>query len=187
MILARKTCVLFFGSLLLTMAVLFQGCANYQPGSASQLPFESIYIAPATNDSFAPQAQALVSSQIREAFIRDGRVKVVTSEENADAILLVNLTDYDRKSAARQSTDTVIARDFDIRLYAEASLYNAKAGDYYFKNRKLNDRSSVYVDNPYADSEIDQMQDYNHAEYNAMTRLARDLGRKIADEVLSVW
>ena len=74
---------------------LISGCKSYQLGNPAILPFESIYIKPVTNDSFAPQAQAMLSTQIRDTFIRDGRTKLVSSKQAADAVLIVNLTKYD--------------------------------------------------------------------------------------------
>ena len=68
------------------------GCNSYQLGNPVELPFESIYIKPVSNDSFAPQAQTLLSTQIRDAFIRDGRTKLVINREAADAVLIINLT-----------------------------------------------------------------------------------------------
>lgn len=174
---------------LLTLWVVgfLSGCKSYQFGNPTELPFKSIYIQPVTNGSFAPQAQALLSSQIREAFIRDGRTQVVTSEDEADAVLLVNLTEYGRTAAARQSDDTVLARDFDLALTAKVSLFDQNKGDYYFQGRELRERSNAYADNPYADSGTLPTQDFLQAEYQAMPRLTRDLARKIADEVLSPW
>ncbi len=162
------------------------GCKSYQLGGP-ELPFESIYVKPATNDSFAPQAQALLSGQIRDAFIRDGRLKLTTSEESADAVLLVNLTEYEREAASRARTDTVQARDFDLFLHAEISLYDQNRGDYMFEDREISERSNAYVDNPYRDDSADDLQGFLQAEYQAMPRLTRDLARKIADEVLSPW
>lgn len=176
-----------FALLALWVAGFLGGCQSYQFGNPTELPFTSIYIKPATNDSFAPQAQALLSSQIREAFIRDGRTRLVTSEEDADAVLLVNLTEYDRKAAARRRDDTALARDFDLILSAEVSLFNQNKGDYYFRGRMLEERSNAYADNPYAAPGTEQTQDFLQAEYQAMPRLTRDLARKIADEVLSPW
>ena len=63
---------------------LLSGCANYQLGDSAPLPFRTLYILPAANDSFAPLAVSTVSAEIREAFIRDGRVKLVANEENAE-------------------------------------------------------------------------------------------------------
>jgi len=163
------------------------GCKSYQLGGP-ELPFESIYVKPATNDSFAPQAQALLSGQIRDAFIRDGRLRLTISEESADAVLLVNLTKYDRRAASRARADTVQARDFDLFLHAEVSLYDQNRGDYLFEARNISERSNAYVDNPYLDDSTDDLQGFFlQAEYQAMPRLTHDLARKIADEVLSPW
>ena len=163
------------------------GCNSYQLGKPFELPFESIYIKPVTNDSFAPQAQTLLSTQIRDAFIRDGRTKLVTSREAADAVLLINLTEYNRYPAARQSEDTTTADSFSLVLAAEVSLFNQNKGDYYFLKRIINESSSAYVDNPYATPAVAQTQDFLQMEYQAMPRLTHDLSRRIADEVLNTW
>jgi hypothetical protein len=174
---------------ILTLGILaaLSGCKSYQLGNPAELPFQSIYIQPVANDSFAPQAQALLSSQIRQTFIRDGRTRLVTSEEEADAVLRVNLTEYESRAAARQSNDTAVARDFDLTLSAEVSLFNQNKGDYFFRDRPIEATSNAYVDNPYADSALPRTQDFLQSEYQAMPRLTRDLARKIADEVLSPW
>ncbi len=176
----------FFTALatLFTLSIL-SGCASYRWGTGAELPFKSIYVKPATNDSFAPQAQALVSAQIREAFIHDGRVKVVASEEKADAVLLVNLSDYTRDPSARSSTDTELASAFQIRLRAVISLYNQAKGDYHFERRALEETSNTYTNDPFQNGTASDS--YQQAEYQAMPRLARGLARKIADEVLGTW
>ena len=178
---------LLIAALTLITASFVSGCKSYQFGNPTELPFNSIYIKPVSNDSFAPQAQALLSAQIREAFIRDGRSQLVISEEAADAVLLVNLTEYKRQSAARRSDDTVLASDFDLTLTAEVSLFNQNKGDYYFQDRRILERSNAYVDNPYRTPGTSKTQDFLQSEYQAMPRLTRDLARKIADEVLSPW
>ena len=177
---------------MVTMLALFafsfiSGCNSYQLGNPVELPFESIYIKPVTNDSFAPQAQALLSAQIRDIFIRDGRTKLVTSREAADAALLINLTEYNRLVAARQSEDTALAASFNLVLAAEVSLFNQNKGDYYFQERIIKESSSTYANNPYTTPATAQTQDFLQMEYQAMPSLTRDLSRRIADEVLSTW
>lgn len=168
-------------------ALLLSGCRNYQAGPGADLPFETIYIRPAKNDSFAPQAQALLSGEVRQVILRDTRVRLVMNEENADATLEVTITDYKRQPAARQREDTVQARDFDLDLVASISLRNNVDGVDYFTNRTVRERTNAYVENPYADSSALSTQNFLQAEYEAMPRLTRDLARKIADEVLSTW
>lgn len=163
------------------------GCKSYHLGSPVELPFKTIFVKPVSNDSFAPQAQVVLSSQLRDAFIRDGRLQLVTNEESADAVLLVNLTEYDRRAASRNRSDTIVARDFDLYLTADVSLFNQQNGDYYFENRRIKERSNAYVENPYLDPSVTQAQDLLQAEHQAMPRITRDLARRIADEVLSPW
>jgi hypothetical protein len=163
------------------------GCNSYQLGNPVELPFKSIYIKPVTNDSFAPQAQALLSTQIRDAFIRDGRTKLVTSRDAADAVLIVNLTEYNRYAAARQSFDTTLASSFLLTLAAEVSLFNQNKGSYYFQKRMIQKSSSAYVEDPYATTAASQTQDFLQSEYQAMPRLTEDIAHRIADEVLNPW
>ena len=163
------------------------GCKSYQFGNPARLPFKSIYIKPVANDSFAPQAQALLSAQIRDTFIRDGRTKLVTSRKAADAVLIVNMTEYNRRAAARQSVDTAVAASFSLVLAVEVSLFDQKKGEYYFQERIIQESSSAYVDDPYADPGAIQTQDFLQTESHAMPIITRDLARRIADEVLYPW
>ena len=179
-----------FAPFLLVCAVLaaaLSGCKSYQLGSPAKPTFQSIYVKPVRNDSFAPQAQALLTSQIREALIRDGRLRLVASEEAADAVLLVKLKAYSRETATRDRQDTTVGLDFDLTLEAEVALLDQINGQYLFKERRLSERSNAFVNNPFARTGTTQSQGFLQAEYQAMPRITRDLAKKIADEVLSPW
>lgn len=187
--LPRFASLLILGSLLassLGLLSLLSGCKSYQLGSPAELTFQSIYVKPVQNDSYVPQAQALLSSQIREALIRDGRLRLVLSEETADAVLLVTLTDYTRQTATRDRQDTTVGVDFDLTLTAEVALFDQVNGEFLFEGRQLSERSNAFVDNPYRGAAVRE-QGFLQAEYQAMPRLTRDLAKKIADEVLSPW
>lgn len=174
-------------TLTLLAASFIGGCKSYQLGSPTELPFKTIYIKPVNNDSYAPQAQVLLSASIREAFIEDGRTQIVTNEEDADVVLLVNITEYRRIGAARQSVDTRLSSSFDLILESEISLFNQNKGDYYFIEREVFETTNAFIANPYADPAQKNTQGFLQSEYNSMPRLTRDLARKIADEVLSPW
>lgn len=165
----------------------FGGCKSYQLGHPEELPFETIYIQPAKNDSFAPQAQALVSAQVREAVIRDGRVRLIADQSAADAVLAMTLTDYTRRAGARRQDDTELAQDFDLTLRVQLDLYDQRNGKYFFEGRQVEAHTIAYLNNPYAPAADPDTQGLIQSEYNAMPRLARELGRKAADELLSVW
>lgn len=163
------------------------GCQSYQLGHPAELPFTTIYIQPARNDSFAPQVQALVSTQVREAVIRDGRVRLIADQSEADAVLQLTLTDYTRRAGARRQDDTEVAQTFDLALRLQLDLYDQRNGSYFFQGRQVETRTTGYLNNPYAPAGTADTQGLIQSEYIAMPRLARELGQKAADELLSVW
>ena len=65
------------------------GCSHYQLGTGTpgKLTFSTLYIEPVENKTLLPQARALLSTQLRAAFARDGRISLVNSPEAADATL----------------------------------------------------------------------------------------------------
>lgn len=176
--------------MLITLALVLAtvtGCRSYQLGHPSELPFESIFIRPATNDSFAPQAQALISSDLRESFIRDGRVKLVADEADADIVLLINLTEYDRTPGARANDSTRKGFSFDITLGAIVSLYDQNTGRYLFQNQSVDASATAYTENPYLPAGSLNTQTYHIAERQAMPNVTRLMAQKIADRILGVW
>ncbi|HTJ77548.1 MAG TPA: LptE family protein [Rariglobus sp.] len=165
--------VLFF-----CIAGLFalSGCSSYHLGSGGKLTFTTLYVAPVVNESNLPQAVALVSTQLREAFLKDGRVSLVNNAEDADAVLTVKLTKYGRQSTASQSNDTGLARKFDVTLNAEASLRDNHKGKFLFEKRKVEAVREVFTDSG-------QLQ----SEYNTVPLLAETLSKNVLNATLDVW
>ncbi|MEM7792159.1 MAG: LPS assembly lipoprotein LptE [Verrucomicrobiota bacterium] len=168
------------------VVLINSGCRSYRLGHPGDLPYESIFVMPAQNKSYAPQAQALLSSEVRQTILRDTRVKLVAKEANADAVLSMEIVRYDRMPTARSQDDTVVARDFDLTLTVICSLYDQKNGNYLFRNREVSQTTNAFTENPFATDLLEE-QGFLQAEYDAMPRLTRDLARKISDEVLSAW
>lgn len=171
-----------FNLLLAAITLLcLSGCANYE-WSHPELPFKTIYVQPASNDSLAPQAQASLSAQIRQALIRDGRLQIVSKPAEAEAILQVNLTQYRRNTGARSSADTEVALAFDLILEAQIALYDTRSNHYFFEARRLSADTSSFSNQPETGED-----NLSLSEYQAMPRLTRNLGNKIANEILGIW
>lgn len=179
-----KTVHVLCGLIVAATLSILTACKSYHLGSPAEIPFQSIYIKPVSNHSFAAQAQPIISAQLREAFLQDGRAKIVASKKNADAVLYVDLTEYKRSGAARSSQDTTIADIFDLQLTATVSLLDQKNGLYLFENRSIQATTNAYIGDPYAD---DPIITYQISERQAMEQLARELSRKITNEVLNPW
>lgn len=164
---------LLFASLLI--GLLTTGCARYQLGRHAEPPFRSIYVKPVSNASFAPQAQAILTRQLRENFLHDGLLQV-ENEADADAVLVIVLRDFDRQIAATRVEDTELADKLRLELLADCTLLDNRTGRIYFENRPV----SATVDTFPGDRS-------QQAEYQAMPVLTRNLARRISYEVLQVW
>lgn len=166
--------VLVFTALLL--AVLSGGgCAHYQLGTGAKTDLTSIFIAPVRNDAGVPQATALVTSAVRDAFLRDGRLTLAPDADSADAVLEITLADYTREVTTVRAGDTGLARKFDLDLVARATLIGAD-GETRFTDRPLPVTRQIFTDSG-------QLQ----AEYQALPQLAAQIADRAVHAVLDVW
>lgn len=158
-------------------ALLFAtGCAHYQLGTGSTPAFRTVHVEPASNQTMAPQAQALLSTHVREAFLRDGRVQLANSAVGADTTLSVAITEYRRDIAAVRDGDTGLARKFDVTLGALCTLRDNRTGKLLWENRPVSATREVFTDSG-------QLQ----SEYQAMVLLTQALAARILHAGLDTW
>lgn len=156
--------------------VLPTSCANYQLGTGVKTKFATLFIAPVSSKVVIPQAQALITTQLREAFIRDGRISLADSADAADAVLTLSLVSYDRSVAVSRANDTGLARRFDVTLQAQATLVDNQNKKTYFAERPLRATRGVFTDSGLVP-----------AEYENMPLLAEQLAKETVHAVLDVW
>lgn len=157
-------------------ALALVGCSHYRVGTGANLAFETLYVAPVANDTLLPQAVAPVSTQIRQALLHDGRVRLVSSPEEADATLEIKLTRYDRTPLASRRDDTGLARTFGLELVALCTLTDNRSDRVLFADRAVQANRRLFTDSG-------QLQ----AEYQALPLLAEDLGAAVTHAVVDVW
>lgn len=170
-----RRCVL---RILLVVSVLCAaaGCSHYRLGTDGKLGFTSLYVEPVENKTLLPQARAMLSTQIREAFERDGRVQLVNSAAAADATLQIVIRDYHRDVASVRENDTGLARKFTLTLGVACTLRDNRSGKPLFTDRLVNAQRDAFTDGG-------QLQ----SEYQTLPLLAEALSKKIAHAVLDVW
>ncbi len=160
----------------LLSVVLLTGCANYRLGTGGKLAFSTLFIEPVRVDALIPQARAVIGTQLREAFLHDGRVRLVNSPGEADAVLAVTIDSYGREVATVRPDDTGLARRFNVRLAATATLTDRRAGKELFTRRPLTATRGVFTDSG-----------LGPAEYQNLVLLAQDLARQAQQAVLDTW
>jgi hypothetical protein len=162
---------------------LFAGCAHYQLGTEGKLSFHSLYLAPVENKSKLPQAVAIVSTQLREAFIHDGRVTLVDSAAEADATLEVSISNYGREATTARPDDTGLARKFNLSLSAVCTLRDNRSSTPLFDKRPIAVEQQIFATATPQQADSNQLQ----AEYQALPLLASSLAQKVAHTALDVW
>ncbi len=155
---------------------LAAGCASYHLGTGSALKFSTLFVAPVNSDALIPQARVLVATQVREALIRDGRVALVDRPEQADAVLTITLSSYNRKVAVSLSDDTGRARRFDVTLQAKLTLTDNRTKQPYFTQRPVEASRGVFTDSGLVPSE-----------YEGLPLLAESLANETVHAVLDTW
>ena len=152
------------------------GCSHYRLGPGSETTFATLHVAPVIMRTLVPQAEPIIGTQLREAFVRDGRIQLVNSPEAADATLQLTVRDYRRDIATVRPGDTGLARKFTVTLQAEATLVDNRTGVVLFQDRPVIVRRDLFTD-------AGQLQ----AEYQLLPQLAQDLAARTAHAVLDTW
>ena len=162
----------------LVFALLCASCSHYQlgTGAAGKLAFHTLYLEPVENKTLLPQARALVSTQLREAFARDPRVTLVNSPDAADATLSVTITSYRRDVLTVREGDTGLARKFNLTLAALCTLRSRRESKALFENRPVEVQRESFTDSG-------QLQ----SEYQTLPLLAESLAAKVTHAALDVW
>lgn len=164
-------------SFLFLAIVLFGGtaCSNYRLGTGAKLGFTKLYIAPVESDALLPQARGVVGARLREELLRDTRITLVSSADEAEAILQVTLRKYSREAVVSQTQDTGLGRKFALTLRAECTL-QVPGGAQGFTQREIVAQREDFVD-----------RGAQQAEYETLPLLAQDLSNKITHAVLDTW
>lgn len=161
---------------LAALALGLASCANYRLGTGSETRYATLHVAVVKSDTLLPQAVATVTTQVREAFIKDGRVRLVDTAGEADAVLTLTLEDYHRETTVARADDTGLARRFDIVLQARAALVDQRAKQTVFANRPLKVTRGAFTDSG-------QLQ----SEYQLLPLLAEQLAERSLHAVLDTW
>ncbi len=174
---------IFAGFAATALLLCATACSHYRLGTGGRLSFNSLYIAPVENPAGLPQASALFATQLREVFLRDGRVTVVNNPASADATLTVSLTRLERNMTSARPYDTGLARKSDLSLTTHCTLRDNRAGRLLLDRRPVTATRQVFATPSPGAAQSDQLQ----AEYNTMPLLANALAESVAHAVLDVW
>jgi len=172
---------------------VFTGCSSYHAGPASPALAESIWVAPAVNETDYPQMGSVLTEKVREAFLHDTQTRL-ERRDDADVWLELTVKNFARQGRVRgvmvkQATvengiktventeDTGLFKAYNIVIKVRAVLTDKN-------NKVLSDKeyetSTQALPNPYTLTSADD-------ERLLMPILARDLARRIHESVAQLW
>lgn len=156
------------------LALLLSGCMHYSAGTGSNLVFDRIFVPPVRNNSFATQAQAVLTQYVRNYLSQRPGVSLADSADLA-AVLDITITDFFRSLATTKESDSVRAKSFDVVMVVSCTLTNSD-GSILLKDYKVRESVECYA-----------FDDYQEAQYQIMPRLAEKLAKKISELVCNSW
>jgi hypothetical protein len=121
--------VLFFGS----------GCAGYQVGNipnSAMSGVKTIYVPVARNQTYEPGLPVQVTNAIIRRLENDGTYMSARTGE-ADADLVVTITEFDRIPVRRSREDVLITTQYRIALKGVITLTNRITGQIVFQNKDV--------------------------------------------------
>ncbi len=170
-------------------------CGTYKPGAATQGNIQSIWVAPALNQSYMPQVAVVLSEHLRDRFMKDNLVRLVRRDA-ADATLEVTIVSLEREGRVRglvvpvkgeddngnptysNKTDKGLYKAVDITLRAKAVLRDNASDKILFEGEFS--AGTQTLPGMYISTSADN-------ERMLIPVLARELARQIHDAVALRW
>jgi len=127
----------------LSFAPALAGCAGYHLGAVDlEDDIKTIYIPQVKNKTTEPAIDARATSKIITAFQIDGTYMVV-NESDADAILEVTLTSYNRSALRFDKND--VTREYRLTIGAEVVLRDPKTAKVIWTSKRVEGEKAFFV------------------------------------------
>lgn len=140
---------------LFSLVFIFSGCAGYRVGNiqgANMEGVKTIYVPTVKNRSFEPGLPVMATNAILRKIDNDGTYTSARQRE-ADAILEVEIFDFKRHPVRQTRTDIQITEEYEVTLFARATLTNLRTGERIFTNKEVTGKSKYFVHGDAQESE----------------------------------
>ncbi len=161
--------------LLFPLLLVLAACQHYHLGNETALPFATLAVVPVLNTSSAPQAgPQLTSALLRD--LADRENLALAPQEQAEAILAVQLVEYKIQSTSSRTDDTGLSLGYRVFLTARATLRGPSGN--FFADRTFTAETSIFDPSG---------RDLINTQIAHLPALIDDLARQIVDAATSAW
>ena len=117
----------------------------------------------------------MLTAQLCNYLSRAGQLSLA-GEGDANALLEVVITEYEKTPWASSERDTGISQSFRLKMTVSCTLKNRATNEVYFKDRLITKYITAYAASGQAESE-----------YQNMPQLTREIAKDAANEVTAIW
>jgi len=168
-----KRSIYLLNGLLATL--LLSGCMGYRLGGTRPEGIETVFVAPVVNQTTEPAIELQVTHALRQRIQFDGRLKLVNSADEADAVMEVVLTKYRLRAIAFRDNLRTTAEQYRIRITAESTLKDAQTG------------KAITESKTYGETTFHFESDLTTSKRNALPRATQELAKFIVDDLVEQW
>lgn len=173
-----------FSLVLLIASLLVASCATYQRGNPGKTEFATVYIKPVVNDSSFPLLESSLTARTRKAINETGFLRS-EDKNQAETILEVSISDFDRDVTAIQQSDLGREKKVMLEMEISMSLFQSDAENTpIFENKTFMVRQDIFTDSDIATNNFTNQVD---AEHQATPELSRKIATRIAEILSETW
>ena len=156
------------------MICMFQGCIGYEFNRATPANIASVAISPILNKTKEPTIERDMMSSIQSYIQFDGRLNL-TSNENADALLKITLSEFNNDPISYKNNLEVTPHFYRQSIKATATLIDLSTGQ--IINETTNMGESVF----------EFQSDLSSSKRNTQKAATDELARLIFNDLIEVW
>lgn len=163
-------------SLWLCLVLLIAGCGYHLPGRGDSLPedIQRIVVEPFINRTAEPFLETQLTNEVRDQFARRRTVEVVSSVQNADAVLTGSIVYYRATAVSYDRNDDIT--EYRLTITVNGELTRADGSEVLWQG-------TVDWNEEFFASDDRAQQDNNEtaAQQDATRRLAQEVYNRITD------
>jgi hypothetical protein len=152
--------------------LLLTGCMGYRLGGSRPEGVESVYLAAVVNATKEPAIEVQVTHALRQRIQFDGRLKLLNSPGQADAVIEVELKEYILRPIAFRDELQTAPEQYRMRIVANATLKDTQTGEV------------ISESSTFGESRFFFESDLTTSKRNALPVAAQELARFMVDDLV---
>ncbi len=148
---------------------------GYRMGGGSPAGIKTVAVAPIVNHTGEPALELQLAHALRQHIQFDGRLELANTEESADGVIEVALTQYDLQPIAYTDSDRSTPRLYRLRITGKAVLKRIATG------------TVVSSSETYGEALVPFQSDLTSSKRDALPEAAREFAKLAIDDLVEQW